>query len=90
MVTSNHMNELTPGLSVLFYALGIWSLIWRGLALWRAAKQSQRNWFIVLLVLNTVGLLEIVYLFRFSHKKMTIKEIQLWFKKTFFTRNSSK
>ena len=40
----------------------IWSLIWKGMALWHAAKRSEKPWFIVLLVLNTMGILEIVYL----------------------------
>ncbi|MDP2649434.1 MAG: DUF5652 family protein [bacterium] len=60
-------------------ALFIWSLIWKGLALWRAANLKQRNWFIVLLVLNTLGIVEIIYLFRFAEKKLTIKEIRSWF-----------
>jgi len=76
------------GESILIYILFIWSLIWRGLALWSAAKQSQRNWFIVLLILNTAGILEIVYLFRFSKKRMTFKDIKEWFKATFFTSKS--
>jgi methionyl-tRNA synthetase len=36
---------------------------------WKSAKNSQRNWFIVLLVINTFGILEIIYLFYFSNKK---------------------
>lgn len=40
-----------------------WSLVWKGLALWRSARLGQKNWFIALLLLNTVGILEIIYLF---------------------------
>ncbi|MEK7513452.1 MAG: DUF5652 family protein [Patescibacteria group bacterium] len=40
----------------------IWSLIWKGLALWKAAKNNQLYWFLPLLILNTAGLLEIAYL----------------------------
>ena len=44
--------------------LGIaWNLFWKGLALWHAAKQNHSVWFIAFLVINTVGLLEIGYLF---------------------------
>ncbi len=43
--------------------LAIWSLIWKGLALWYASGRRQKAWFIILLVLNTVGILEIIYLF---------------------------
>lgn len=50
-------------------ALSVWSIIWKGLALWRAARLEQRNWFMAILVLNTVGILEIGYLFIFSKEK---------------------
>lgn len=39
----------------------IWSLIWKGLALWRAARRGEKAWYVVLLILNTVGILEIIY-----------------------------
>jgi predicted membrane channel-forming protein YqfA (hemolysin III family) len=67
------------------YILFIWSLFWKGLALWRAAHLKQRNWFVVMLVLNTVGILEIIYLFRFAKKRLTIDEMQSW-KTIFFTK----
>jgi len=79
--------DLTGGMpiwqSLLLYVLSLWSVIWKGIALWRAAKQGQRNWFIVMLVLNTIGILELVYLFRFSKKRMTLAELKQWFKETF-------
>lgn len=49
--------------------LATWSLIWKGFALWQASRNYQRAWFIVLLAVNTVGILEILYLFYFSKKK---------------------
>ena len=41
----------------------LWSAVGRGLALWRAARRGQYWWFLVLLVVNTLGILEIIYLF---------------------------
>ena len=46
----------------------VWSFVWKGLALWRAAKNDSKPWFIVLLFVNTLGLLEILYLFVFGKK----------------------
>ena len=46
-----------------FALLVIWSLIWKGFALWHAAGRQQKIWFIILLIINTAGILEIVYLF---------------------------
>jgi hypothetical protein len=65
----------------LFFILYLWSLLWKGLALWRAANLKQRNWFVGILILNTLGVLEIVYLFFFATKKMKLEELKFWEKK---------
>ena len=54
---------------VLLTVLIVWSLIWKGLALWRAARAGQAAWFVVLLFVNTAGLLEIVYLLFFAPRR---------------------
>lgn len=61
-------------LQLVFFLLSIWSLVWKGIALWKSARNSQRNWFVALLILNTFGLLEIYYIFYFSNPK--IKETE--------------
>jgi len=58
-----------------FYVIAIWSLVWKGLTLWRAAKNNSKVWYVVLLVLNTLGILEILYYFVFSKKKNETKPI---------------
>lgn len=62
----------------LLFALFVWSLSWKGLALWNCAKNSQRNWFVAILILNTVGLLEIAYLFYFAKRRLKIEDIKFW------------
>lgn len=52
----------------LLFILIVWSLVWKGMALWKSARQKQKNWFIVILVVNTVGILEIIYLCCFAKK----------------------
>ncbi len=47
----------------------LWTLVWKGLALWHAAKNGEQVWFVVLLLVNTVGILEIVYLLWFRKDK---------------------
>jgi len=49
----------SPG--VLALIIG-WSLLWKGLALWKSARNEQKIWFVILLVVNTLGILEILYL----------------------------
>lgn len=63
-----HYRGFDPGRFFLFplmVPLALWSLFWKGLALWRAAQNKQKGWFIALLVINTAGILEIVYLLFF-------------------------
>lgn len=45
-----------------FALLMIWTLVWKGLGLWRAARRGETWWFIVFLFVQTVGLLELWYL----------------------------
>ncbi len=57
------------GGSALLILLVIWSLIWKGLALWKSARQGSKAWYVVLLIINTLGILEILYIYVFSKKK---------------------
>jgi hypothetical protein len=68
----------TVGSYILQFVLIIWAVAWKGVALWAAAKHSQKNWFIAILILNTLGILEIIYLFRFAKKRMTLQDFQFW------------
>lgn len=48
----------------------IWSIVWKGIALWKAGRNNQLYWFIAILLINTAGLLEIAYLLWFQRKRM--------------------
>jgi methionyl-tRNA synthetase len=52
----------------LIIAAALWTVILKGYALWYAARAHQKWWFIALLVINTVGILEIIYLIWFRPK----------------------
>lgn len=59
--------EIIPG-----WVMGLiilWSLYWTGVALWKSAQRKEQWWFIILLVTNTLGILEILYIYIFSKKK---------------------
>ncbi len=47
----------------------VWSVIWKGFALWKSARNNQLYWFIALLVINTAGILEILYIWLFQKNK---------------------
>lgn len=43
--------------------LMVWILFWEALALWQAATRRQLVWFLIILFFNSLGLLEIAYVF---------------------------
>jgi hypothetical protein len=53
----------------LIWVILLWVLPWKGVALWKAARQESKTWFIVLLLINTLAILEILYIFVFSQRK---------------------
>ena len=69
---------MMPGFGMSFFAglllaiLFIWSIVWKGLALWKSARTDSKVWFVVFLVINTAGILEILYLYVFSKKSGSI------------------
>jgi len=42
--------------------LAVWELVWKGLALWKSAKNNHSLWFVFILIFNTAGILPIIYL----------------------------
>jgi len=54
-----------------FLIIAVWSLVWKGLALWRSAKRGDMWWFIAFLLINTLGILEIIYLFAITGAKLS-------------------
>ncbi|MBI2626861.1 MAG: hypothetical protein HYW77_01315 [Parcubacteria group bacterium] len=53
---------------LIFVVLVVWSLIWKGMALWKAARAGHKGWFVALLVINTLGILDILYIYIFSKR----------------------
>ena len=42
----------------------LWEVYWKYHALWIAARKSDKGWFLALLVINSIGLLPIYYLYK--------------------------
>lgn len=66
---------LNSNLAVLILIIA-WSLAWKGFALWKAARLSHKIWFIIILIANTVGILEIIYIFFVARKYSVVSEIE--------------
>jgi methionyl-tRNA synthetase len=67
------MQILNPH-SPILYLLIAWSIIWKGIALWHSARNKQLLWYIVLLIVNTVGILEIIYLILLKKGKKELND----------------
>lgn len=63
---ANYFNVSVETAMIILAIVSIWSLVWKGFALWKSAKKNSMIWFIVLLVVNLFGILEILYIFVFS------------------------
>lgn len=64
--TSFLLLQTNPQYMSLIFVLVLWELVWKGIALWKAARESQKYWFIAILILNTAGILPILYIFLFK------------------------
>lgn len=42
--------------------LAAWELAWKGIALWKAARAEDKAWYVIMLIVNTVGILPIIYI----------------------------
>jgi hypothetical protein len=62
-------SQLYGWLSWLIPLIVLWTLPWKGVALWKSARNGQTAWFVIMLIVNTLAILEIIYIFAFSKKK---------------------
>lgn len=63
------LESLGIELIILFVAIAIWDLVWKFLGMWKAAKKNSPIWFVAIGILNTLGILPILYLYVFSKGK---------------------
>ena len=47
----------------------LWVIPWKGVALWKSAQRKEMKWFIVLLIVNTLAILDIIYIVFFSKRE---------------------
>lgn len=70
---------MTPStLNWILLAIALWTIPWKVYAVWTAAKRREKKWFVAMLILNTVALLEIFYIFMIAKK--SVAEVKRDFK----------
>lgn len=62
------ISSLSAALPLLVVLIA-WSMTWKALALYRAGLNRSPAWFVVLFLVNTLGILEILYLFIWGRKR---------------------
>ncbi|MEI6144156.1 MAG: DUF5652 family protein [Candidatus Berkelbacteria bacterium] len=62
-------DQLPTWLPIVIVILALWEIPWKGVALWKAARNKDLAWFIILLIVNTLGILEILYIYILGNKK---------------------
>ena len=75
--------------STLVVILAIWTIPWKGYALWLASKRNEKIWFIVMLLINTISILEIVYVFKIAKKSWAEVKVDLRSLKDLFKKKGS-
>ena len=65
---NNWIAAIPPGLMIAMCTIAVWEMIWKGIALWKSAKNNHTAWFVCILIFNTIGILPIIYLLGFQKK----------------------
>ena len=51
-------------MSIVIILLLIWEIYWKAHALWIAARRGDKNFYIAILIINSLGILPIYYLYK--------------------------
>ncbi len=60
---------MSPWMGLTLGVLTIWDAVWKGIGMWKAGRNNQLGWFIAILIVNSVGILPIIYLVWFQKKR---------------------
>jgi len=71
------IDTIDPRLLTFLAITLVWVIPWKGYALWLSAKRGDKIWFVILLLVNTLAILEIVYIFFFAKKKKLTEKSKL-------------
>jgi hypothetical protein len=61
--------EILVWLLPLIIILAVWEAVWKLIALWKSARNNHLGWFICIAIINTLGILPIIYLITYKNKK---------------------
>jgi len=59
---------------IILFILIIWETVWKGVALWKAGRNNDLTWFLIVFIINSLGILPIIYIFIVLKNKDIDKE----------------
>ncbi len=68
-----HLQETFAWFMPVIIILVIWEAIWKLIAMWKAGRNNHLAWFICISLINTVGILPIIYILMHRKKSETEK-----------------
>ena len=68
-MNSFYLSNLPLWVVPLLIVLIVWELFWKSASMWHAARKKDLAWFFILLIFNTLGILDIIYLYGFEKIK---------------------
>ncbi len=63
------MGHFGEGFNLIVLLVVIWSVLWKCYSVWTAVKRGEKWWFVALLLFNTAGILDMIYIFGVAKKK---------------------
>ncbi len=63
------MHEALLCIMPVLLILAIWESVWKIIALWKSARNNHLAWFICIAVINTIGILPIIYIVMQNKKR---------------------
>ena len=64
------IEQYLPLLIGVIIVLAVWEIIWKLIALWKAARNNHLAWFVLIGIINSAGILPIIYLLLNREKKL--------------------
>jgi divalent metal cation (Fe/Co/Zn/Cd) transporter len=72
MLGISYFDLQAPLFMSLFLVIILWDLMWKGIGLWKAARNEDKYWFIAILIINSLGIVPILYIYVFQKGKKGI------------------
>ncbi len=65
----NFINNHLVLFIVIVSVLAVWDAVMKLIAMWKAARNSHKAWFILIAIFNTIGILPLIYILMHREKE---------------------